>query len=414
MSGDLSFPSHDPSVPRVSASPQAFEAIGAARLGQALILIVDDSRTIHSLLSGILRRKGFTNLLHAEDGQQGLELALARRPSLIITDLLMPKMDGFELCQRLRAHPEMRNTPILVQTSLESPGDRTKVFAVGATDLILKPIEPNEMMGRVLVHLEQQRLMRDLAEYKDRIQQELVQARRMQESLLPSPEYIAALKDRHPIDIASLYQPSIELGGDIWSIQSIDETSLRLYTADFSGHGVGSAINTFRMQTYLAHAKDQPVDPALWLEYLNGFLCDALQVGQFATMFCCVVDFKRREIQFASAAAPPALLRRGSGAEYEALDASGFPLGITRSATFETHRVSYGSGARLFLYSDALIETPDPPEAEFTPETLCDALNAQPENWTLHHVQAALFNRLVGPQRRPVSDDLTLVSVALS
>ncbi|MDR3373082.1 MAG: SpoIIE family protein phosphatase [Ancalomicrobiaceae bacterium] len=375
----------------------------------ARVLIVDDSATMRRLIAWHLKSVGLTNLDFAEDGIAALAAAEAVPPDLVIADLAMPNMDGFELCRRLRADPRTADVPILIQTGSDEKEDRARSFEVGASDLIAKPIESREMIARVRVHLERRSLINHLQEYQRRMETELTLARSMQHSLLPHPDTIAALKRDLPLDIASTYAPSIDLGGDIWGIAPLHGGRLRIYSADFTGHGVGASLNTFRLHTFIASGAAKAEDPAAWLAEINEFLCSTLEVGQFATVFAAVIDFAVGEIAYSLAACPPPLLRSGAGAPFRLLSGAGYPVGITRAADYDTVRVPFPPGSMLVMYSDALIETPDPPDAVLSPERLRDLLAETPS-------AAAALEMMLAPLRQPhlppPTDDLTVVALS--
>ena len=152
------------------------------------------------------------------------------------------------------------------------------------------------MLARVRVHLDRRALISRLTEYQRRMAEELNLARTMQESLLPNAAEIARLHEQFPIGLASSYEASIGLGGDIWGATVLSNRRLRLFSGDFTGHGVASALNTFRLHSFITSGSADAEDPADWLVQLNIFLCGALQVGQFATMFVADIDFQRNLI----------------------------------------------------------------------------------------------------------------------
>lgn len=116
------------------------------------ILVVDDSKTCLFMEVTILRRFHF-EVATAADGQEGLEKALADPPDLVLMDVVMPRLTGFEACRQMRAHPALRDLPIiLVTTRGEDESVRTG-FACGCTDYITKPINGLEMIAKVKQHL---------------------------------------------------------------------------------------------------------------------------------------------------------------------------------------------------------------------------------------------------------------------
>ena len=118
-----------------------------ARIG-GRIVVADDVEANLDLLSGLLTREGYS--VHvAGDGSAALELVLNQMPDLVITDAMMPGMDGFELCRRVKANPATRLTPIIMVTSLSERGDRIKGINAGADDFLTKPFDPHELRARV-------------------------------------------------------------------------------------------------------------------------------------------------------------------------------------------------------------------------------------------------------------------------
>src|SRR6516225_10888365 len=130
----------------MSATPQP------APTAQKLILIVDDTPTNIGVISGALRDSYKTKV--ATDGQKALALASAEdKPDLILLDVMMPEMDGYEVCSRLKADPATREIPIIYLTSQTSPDDETRGFEVGAVDYVHKPFSPAVVRARVRSHI---------------------------------------------------------------------------------------------------------------------------------------------------------------------------------------------------------------------------------------------------------------------
>lgn len=112
------------------------------------ILIIDDEKPIRYLLERQLCRQGF-RVLTAPDGPSGLQIALAERPDLIILDVMMPAMNGFEVCQRIRNHPELTTTPVIFLTASLTRENKMRAFAVGADDYVVKPFQVDELLAHI-------------------------------------------------------------------------------------------------------------------------------------------------------------------------------------------------------------------------------------------------------------------------
>jgi cyclic di-GMP phosphodiesterase len=112
------------------------------------ILIVDDERSARTALAILLRREGY-EVCEANDGPTALAACASFRPDLVLLDILMPGMSGFEVCRRIKATPETRLTPVVLITGLSATEDRIQGINSGADDLLSKPIDINELLARV-------------------------------------------------------------------------------------------------------------------------------------------------------------------------------------------------------------------------------------------------------------------------
>lgn len=321
------------------------------------VLIVDDSRFNREILSRFMQWVGIGRIDFASDGEEGLARLRAAGYDLVVLDIGLPLLDGLSLCRRIRQEPAWADLPVLMQTSASSDPAGVKCFEAGASDIITKPINPGECMARVRLHLEKQFFFRNLADFHRRLQSDLKLARSMQTSLIPDARRTAAAGNRHKLSIEGHFEPSDELGGDFWTLFDLGDHQLGLLAADFSGHGISAAINTFRFHTLIERIPPQGLEPAEWLTMLNRPLKDLLPVGQFATCFYGVIDSRHGTLSYAAAGAPsPMLFHNG---QVTMLDASGLMLGVTNNPSFTADIVPFPRGASLLVYSDAMTEADD-------------------------------------------------------
>jgi sigma-B regulation protein RsbU (phosphoserine phosphatase) len=323
----------------------------------ATILIADDTMLSREIIASYLRAGGFTNLVFAKDGEDALAQIRAHNPDLIILDIIMPKLDGYSVCKAVRADPAFEKTPIIAQTALEENEGRTRIFDDGATDLILKPLNKAELIARTKIHLENRLLVQQLEAYQERTQSELELARNMQENLNPAPEHYRTVGMDYGLRISATFQMSSELGGDMWGLVPIDSHRLGVYIVDFAGHGLGAALNTFRLHSLIWSEQFDDQTPHAYLQRLNRHLKGLLPVGQYATMLYGIIDRQKSSFAYASAACTSPVLGNSSTGEARFLDGSGVPLGVVRDARYETREVPFDKDSFLLLYSDALIET---------------------------------------------------------
>jgi signal transduction histidine kinase len=142
---------------------------GSGRESSAAILIVDDQRANLSVLSDYLRQVGYRTLI-ARDGESALERARFGRPDLILLDVLMPGIDGFETCRRLKADPAVRDIPVIFTTALHDTVDKLSGFQVGGVDYVTKPFQTEELLARVQVHLALRAAQRQIEERNAELQ----------------------------------------------------------------------------------------------------------------------------------------------------------------------------------------------------------------------------------------------------
>jgi CheY-like chemotaxis protein len=113
------------------------------------VLVVDDERFVRELIKIKLERSGLT-VVEGTNGLEAVELSRSERPDLILLDVMMPKMNGFEACQRIKDHPDTRLIPILMLTARGEETDRNRGASHGATGYIVKPFSPQDLANQVM------------------------------------------------------------------------------------------------------------------------------------------------------------------------------------------------------------------------------------------------------------------------
>lgn len=146
------------------------------------ILLVDDNPTNLGLLFEALNDSGF-KLLAAEDGEAALAQVGYFKPDIILLDVMMPGLDGFETCRRLKQNPETQDIPVIFMTALTETVDKVRGFSVGAVDYITKPFQTAEVLARLTTHLSMQRLQQQLQAQNQQLQQEIRDREQAEQSL---------------------------------------------------------------------------------------------------------------------------------------------------------------------------------------------------------------------------------------
>jgi sigma-B regulation protein RsbU (phosphoserine phosphatase) len=390
---------------------RGIEASAGKSIFDSKILIVDDEPLACRLLAGILRRRQFTNIRFAAGGRSALELVNTFEPDLVLLDMQMPDLGGMEVCRLVRADPAHVDLPILVQTATVDRKEMGLLFEAGASDFLSKPINPSELVSRVTVHLERRNLLGELRAYRKRTSLELDAARRMQFDLLPAPPIQEELAAAAGMRVGSFARSSSEIGGDLWGMVPINAASFGIFLADFAGHGVTAALNTFRLHALIHEHAALHGDPARLLAMLNERLVAVLPPGQFATFVYIVLDSAADRISFASAGAPPPIVMAGLDGPAVLAEVSGLPLGVVRGAEYRSHDRPFGPDSMLLLFSDGLSEFPDDRGRRIGDEGLRSVVGACHPGLTPHQVIDRLCEAAGVGEDNALPDDTTVICV---
>jgi phosphoserine phosphatase RsbU/P len=377
-----------------------------------LILVVDDTDFNRTLITAMLRQAGFLRIQHALDGIDALQKIADELPDLVILDIVMPGLDGFEVCRNLRADPRFADLPVLVQTALSNTEDRNKAFQLGTTDLITKPIDRNELLARVRIHLENRVLIQDLQLYRARLESELGMAREMYNHLLPTASLFDQISRDSGVRIRHHTAVSSELGGDLWGIIPLPERRFGIYLLDMTGTGVSAALNAFRMHTVLHELVSLAGDPSRFLREVNARAVDLFESDERASVTYGVIDPTAGTFTYTTAASGRPILLRSGQVTAELGEADGASVGECASSTFPAHVLPFGSGARLLLYNNAVAAALPVEHISSAPEALAELAAPALRSPTLveacSRVTSAL-SRVVGDRPR---EDMTLVFLA--
>lgn len=381
----------------------------------AKILIVDDEPKNVRILQIHLKTRGYT-VCNATDGLEALEAVKTEKPDLVLMDINMPKMDGFEVVARLRQDKETEFIPIVMITALrDTHENRIKALESGADDFIEKPFDSLEVLARVRSLLRIKNYQDTLANHNARLEEELQMARSIQEVLLPQN----GVQELAGCRVASRCSPEMAVGGDFFDVWEIQPNRLGVFISDVMGHGVSAAFVTVFIKTVLAEFQPQIGDnPARILEILNTRFNDMLssRLFMFATAFCGIIDWTNGELACANAGHPFPFLYSGPQHTCHIIGdkKTGNGLGIWRDSTYETSTYPFDRFSQLFLYTDGAYEVKNAQGEEFTAERfqqLVSARAGRPVAGLLASVSEAIdaFTETV-----PKDDDLTLIAIEVA
>ena len=392
-------------------------AIPAGHAGTLRVLLVEDNPGDAQLVRYALRetRSPVFQVTHVATLAAAIAAVTGDGPfDVVLLDLSLPDSAGLNTLSRLQR--VSARVPIVIMTGFDDPLFADHALEVGAQDYLVKSDDPERTvvrairyaMTRMNAQIEREALAERVAEQQRTLLAELAAARAMQFDLLPRPERLAPLLRTLALDVEAAFEPSTGIGGDLWGCMECGAGRIAFYTFDFCGHGIGAALNVFRMHTLIADHWDARQAPADLLHVLGGALSDLLTRGQFATMFLGIVDTARGDLEWAAAGAPAPILVNGGQAQF--LDSRGYPLGLVHAPTYASHRVAFPPGASLLLYSDALTDSPRPDGTAFGERDLMGLVDAQLDAGGPVSMEGLLeqYYRHVPP---PLPDDLTALRI---
>lgn len=374
------------------------------------VLIIEDNLSNQTMLYRLLNVIGITMVECATDGIDGLKKVDAFKPDLIILDITMPRMNGYEVLHNLKSSPATQDIPVLIETASDTREARDKTFRTGATDFITKPINPLEFFSRIKVHLENRMLIKHLEKQLNQLNEELNSAQRMQRTLLPSDMMLQNIAMKYGVHFAHHFEPSSRLGGDFWEVIPLSDSKLAVYICDFSGHGVSAALNTFRLHALITQMDNISIEiPASAMTMMNTQLLHLLPRGQFATFFLAVIDLARDRMVYSAAGVPKPFLIFDN--QIQLINADGMPLGISKQAQYHNYQIAFPKGAKLMLYSDALTESPNKDGERLGEEGFSNLVKpfVLEDSLTPNTVVESVMKRFFDFAPKPPPDDVTVV-----
>lgn len=380
------------------------------------VLIVDDEVTNIKVLTALLCAE--LEILFATNGRAALEIARSKTPDLVLLDIMMPDQDGYEVCRNLKSDPQTEHIPVIFVTAKDQEQDEAEGFEAGAIDFITKPFSPSIVKARIFNHLEligQRNTLKLMSEklerYHERVDRELQTARETQTFLLPNTATLKSLYDTHRLYIDSHFEPCSELGGDYWGTKGLEQDQVAVLIADFSGHGVNAALNTFRLHALLDYDLDIAYNPAAFLENLNVRLSPLLPSGQYATVFYGVINPANNLLRYSCAATPNPLMIIPGIKEPKIGNGEGFPLGMFDQSSYENRELPFPPGAALFLYSDAVTEGKLIDGGRLEEPGLVDLISNSISDLDSKQRLNMLIRKLNEQFVHPLADDLTVIYI---
>lgn len=402
-----------PKIATVETDPST-----SAKEGQASILIVDDDAQNCDVLARRLQQDGH-HVVQAHGGHEALaKLRSDLAVDVVLLDVLMPDLGGFEVLVTIKADEKLRHIPVIMISALDQLESVVRCVQNGADDYLGKPFNPTFLRARLGASLDRKRL-RDqeqktylaLKETQEHLVAELAEAETYVRTQLPKPI-------TGKVSAQWEFISSSSLGGDAFGYHWLDEDHFCMYLLDVCGHGVGaallsiSALNTISGQ---ALAEVDFKNPSQVLTALNGLFEMEQHNNMYFTMWYGIHNIRTGELTYASAGHPPALLLPpGTGVAPVQLRTPNLFIGGFPNVQFAaaTHKVEPGS--RLYVFSDGVYEIRRPDLPMMSLSDLSDFIAAQPEASMTVLQDIWKMVRAAHGQEGALEDDFSIVEFRFS
>jgi phosphoserine phosphatase RsbU/P len=380
------------------------------------ILVVDDNDDNVYTLKLHLDLEGYTDVETARDGEEAIARLKTDTFDLVLLDVMMPKVDGFQVLTWLKDQARLRDLPVIMISALTELNSMARCIELGAVDYLLKPFNPVLLKARLGATLEKKRLRDEIDAHLARLQEELDAARRLQMAMVP--QSFPAPSPDFPIDLCASMEPAREVGGDLYDFFVTEDGMLCFLVGDVSGKGMAAALfmartkSLIRIATDLMRSRQDPsAPPAEIIARVNRELCQNNSDMMFVTLFFGMLRPASGELEFCNAGhnAPYRL----NGQEVTAIEgAKGVILGVRPEAVYATGLTSLAPGESIYVFTDGVTEAADGEGELFAEARLESVLRAGAGCSTAAEIVKSVgeaVRRFVGSALP--SDDITMLAI---
>ena len=326
------------------------------------ILIVDDTPANIEILNEVLQND--YAIFFATNGSDALHIAQREIPDLILLDIMMPEMDGYEVCARIKADARIHQIPVIFITAMSDEEDEAKGLEYGAIDYITKPISPPIVTARVRNHLNLKRqrdaleeLSLELVDKNRQLENERALAHRVLENILPRGLELPGFTT------AVTFHPSDQIGGDFFDAWAKGDYT-HFLIGDISGHSTSAALMMAVSKGIFRSLGDTMIDPVEIVGAANRMLCP-MMIDSRMFLTLVYVLFDRRDNSASLVSAGHNQIYHLDGNKITPIESTGPAIGWDEGDSWEAVPCRIDPGMRLFLYTDGLVEARDTAGKEF-------------------------------------------------
>ncbi|MCP4135125.1 MAG: SpoIIE family protein phosphatase, partial [bacterium] len=380
--------------------PVSVEMRSLKETNGAALLIVEDNSGMRNFLVSLF--KNSYSLTTAVNGREGFEKARELKPDLVITDVMMPELDGNEMTRMLKEDKELKSIPVIMLTAKARVAQKIEGLEYGADDYVTKPFNSRELMARVRSLLEKRENQRALAERNRVIEDELAVARLLQQKLMP-----AHLPEISGYRAAVQYIPMDAVGGDFYDFKT-NEDSIELFIADVSGHGLPGAFLSMITKMAFENIRERSSTKNV-LYQINDVICRYTVQNNFVTAFYCIINRDTNVMKFSSAGHFPQFIYRESNNTFYDLNTKGRPLGWFSDLQLEEKEISLKADDRVILYTDGITESENPGNKLFGIGSFKDFVQESRAHSPEEFTHAIIAHLKEYSEKEEFDDDLCLI-----
>jgi sigma-B regulation protein RsbU (phosphoserine phosphatase) len=380
------------------------------------VLAVDDTPENLDVVKGILASEYVVKV--AINGKMALKIIEKQPPDLVLLDVMMPEMDGYEVCRRLKADPASRHIPVIFLTAMDQTRDEASGFELGAADYITKPVNPPILEARVRTHLALKESMDELQKaygiikvQKDRMEEELNVGRDIQMSMLPLE--FPAFPDREEFSVHAVLHPAREVGGDFYDFFFVSDDEICLVVGDVSGKGVPAALFMAVTKTLIKSRAMDDRSPASIADRVNDEMSADNPSCMFVTLFIAMCNVRTGECRYTNAGHNPPYIKRISG-DLECLDQRHGPIvGAVEGMAYKESNTTMSAGDIAFIFTDGITEAMDAAGQLYSDGRLEDLLAGTKRATAESLVKEAVVSVARFATGAEQSDDITALAFSL-
>lgn len=381
-------------------------------LEQSHVLVVDDNEANRDVLARRLQRQGI-RATGAEDGRRALEIVRQEPFDLILLDVMMPEMNGYQVLEQLKADPALRHIPVIMISAVDDIDSVVRCIELGAEDYLFKPFNPVLLKARVEASLEKKLLRDKERAYINAVKQELELGRRTQADFFPGD-----LPEVPGWWLGALFQPAREVGGDFYDVFRLPDQRLVLVIADVCDKGVRAALFMVLVRSLMRAFAEQTAqagdDPLISVQLTNNYITshhhNRSHLHMFATLFFGILEPDTGKLTYINAGHEAPLLLDSRGI-VQVLETTGPAVGFMSSSRYGQATAQIEHGATLLAYTDGVTEARNANGDLYTEERLHLLIN-QPQtaaSQVLAQVREAVFDHM---GNQTPADDITILAVA--